>query len=77
MTRLVSKTVWTTWLLHNVANAISLPLLANGFVSLIGGSAGVLLSPGTEGVLYALLMGLVGFGLYRYRMGKLTQVVST
>ena len=75
--RLVSKTVWTTWLLHNVANAISLPLLANGFVSLRGGSAGVLLSPGTEGVLYALLMGLVGFGLYRYRMGKLVQVVST
>ncbi len=35
--RLVSKTVWTTWLLHNVANAISLPLLSYAFVTLAGG----------------------------------------
>lgn len=71
--RLVSKTVWTPWLLHNVANAISLPLLSYGFVSLAGGISGVFLSPGTEGILYSLLMGLVGFGLYRYRKNKLTQ----
>jgi hypothetical protein len=71
--RLVSKTVWTTYLLHNVANAISLPLLSNAFVTLTGGYTGVLLSPGTEGILYSLLIGLVGYGLYRYRMSKLTQ----
>jgi membrane protease YdiL (CAAX protease family) len=71
--RLVSKTVWTTWLLHNVANAISLPLFSAGFVSLAGGFSGVILSPGTEGILYSLLMGLVGFGLYRYRMNNITQ----
>jgi membrane protease YdiL (CAAX protease family) len=71
--RLLSKTVWTTWLLHNVANAISLPLLSYAFVTLSAGSSGVLLSPGTEGVLYALLMGLVGLGLYRYRLSKRTQ----
>jgi hypothetical protein len=71
--RLVSQTVWTTWLLHNVANAISLPLLSYAFVTLSAGSSGVLLSPGTEGVIYALLMGLVGLGLYRYRLSKRTQ----
>jgi membrane protease YdiL (CAAX protease family) len=71
--RLVSKTTWSTWLLHNVANAISLPLLSSGFVTLAGGYTGVLLSPGTEGILYSLLTGLVGFGLYRYHMSKLTQ----
>jgi membrane protease YdiL (CAAX protease family) len=68
--RLISKTVWTTWLLHNVANAISLPLLSSAFVTLEGGAAGVILSPGTEGIIYALLMGLVGLGLYFYRQQK-------
>jgi hypothetical protein len=66
--RLVSKTVWTPWLLHNVSNAISLPLLSAGFVSLVGGFGGVILSPGTEGILYSLLIGLAGLGMYRYRM---------
>lgn len=74
--RLISKTVWTTWLLHNVANAISLPLLSNAFVSLAGGTPGVLLSPGTEGILYALLMGLVGYGLYRYRKNQSERKVT-
>lgn len=71
--RLVSKTVWTTWLLHNVANAISLPLLSYAFVTLAGGFTGVFLSPGSAGILYSLLMGLAGYGLYRYRKSKLTQ----
>ena len=70
--RLVSKTVWTTWLLHNVANAISLPLLANAFISIVDGTTGVLLSPGTAGILYSLLMGVIGYGLYRYRTSKLS-----
>ena len=71
--RLVSKTVWTTWLLHNVANAISLPLLSYAFITQAGRFTGVLFSPSTAGILYSLLMGLVGYGLYRYRMSKLTQ----
>jgi len=71
--RLLSKTVWTTWLLHNVANAISLPLLSYAFVSLAGGFAGVFLSPGTAGILYSLLMGLAGYGLYLYRKTRLVQ----
>jgi len=51
--RLLSGTVWTVWLLHTVANAISLPLLSNGFVTLQGGLLGELLSPGTAGILYS------------------------
>jgi hypothetical protein len=71
--RLVSKTVWTTWLLHNVANAISLPLLSYAFITQASGLTGAFFSPNTAGILYSLLMGLVGYGLYRYRRGKLTQ----
>lgn len=65
--RLVSKTVWTAWLLHTVSNAISLPLLASAFVVLAGGYTDIFLSPGTAGLLYSLLIGLVGYGFYRYR----------
>lgn len=65
--RLVSQTVWTTWLLHNVANAISLPLFTAGLIGPADGFLGVLLNPGTAGILYSLLMALAGFGLYRYR----------
>jgi hypothetical protein len=65
--RLASKTVWTAWLLHNVSNAISLPLLSSAFVVLAGGYADVFLSPGTAGILYSLLIGLAGYGFYRYR----------
>jgi membrane protease YdiL (CAAX protease family) len=68
--RLLSKSVWTVWLLHNIANAISLPLISDGFVTLNAGFAGVLLSPGTEGIVHSLLMGLIGLGLYQYRMRK-------
>lgn len=68
--RLLSKSVWTVWLLHNVANAISLPLLSYGFVTLNAGFSSALLSPGTEGIVHSLLMGLIGLGLYQYRMRK-------
>ncbi len=65
--RLVSRTVWTSWLMHTTANLISMPLVSLGFVALIGGFPGMLLSPATEGVIYAFLMGCFGFILYRYR----------
>lgn len=65
--RLVSGSTWPAWLLHTMANAISLPLLSNGFVSLSRGWDGVLLSPGTEGLLHTLILGVIGYLLYRYR----------
>jgi len=68
--RLLSESLWPVWLLHNVANAISLPLLSVGFVTLKPGLGGVFLSPGTEGIVHALLMGLFGLGLYFFRKQK-------
>lgn len=66
--RLLSKSVWPAWLLHNIANALSLPLLSNGFVTLNMGIGGVLLSPGSEGLVYSVLMGLAGLWMYSVRM---------
>jgi membrane protease YdiL (CAAX protease family) len=65
--RLLSKSVWPAWLLHTVANAVTLPLLSAGFVTLGTGFTGTLLSPGTEGIVLSLLMGSVGLGLCFYR----------
>ena len=65
--RLLSRSVWPVWLLHVMANAISLPLLSAGCVILKPGIGGVLLSPGTEGVFHSILMGIIGLGLYFYR----------
>lgn len=68
--RLLSKSIWTVWLLHTVANTISLSLISQGFVTLKTDFTGVLLSPGTEGIVHSLLMGLIGFAMYQYRMRK-------
>jgi membrane protease YdiL (CAAX protease family) len=65
--RLLSNSVWPVWLMHNIANAISLPLLSYGFVKVNGG-LGVLLSPGMEGIVYTTLLALAGIGLYKYRV---------
>jgi hypothetical protein len=71
--RLLSKSTWTTWLLHNLANAISLTLISNSFVSLSRNFSGVLLSPGTEGIVHSLIMGLIGLGLYKFRISRETR----
>lgn len=68
--RFLSGTVWTVWLLHNMANGVSMPMISEGFVTLKSGYISVFLTPGTEGVLYSLLMGVIGLLLYRWRMRK-------
>jgi len=70
--RLQSGSVWPAWLMHNIANAVSLTLFAGGFVSRPAG-LGLILSPGTEGVAYGLALGLIGFGLYRMRIRDLAR----
>ncbi len=65
--RLLSKSVWPVWLMHTIANAFSLPLIAYGYIQIQGGSAGAIFSPGTEGVIHSLLMGAAGLLLFRYR----------
>jgi membrane protease YdiL (CAAX protease family) len=65
--RLLSQSVWSTWLLHNLANALSFALVSGGFVAFSGALPGVVITPSTEGILYTLLLGLIGWGLYQYR----------
>ena len=64
--RLWSGSVWPAWLMHGVANALSLPLVAGGFITGATG-LGIFLSPGTEGVLYSVVMGAIGLTLYERR----------
>jgi hypothetical protein len=65
--RLISKSVWPLWLMHNMGNAVSFALISGGLLKLQNNLAGALLSPGTEGLLHTILIGLAGFCLYRYR----------
>ncbi|MFN8381621.1 MAG: CPBP family intramembrane glutamic endopeptidase [Anaerolineales bacterium] len=67
--RLLSKSVWPIFILHNVINALSMPLLINGFIKL-NGPLGFVFSPTNEGVITAILFGAAGWMLYQYRMKK-------
>lgn len=60
--RLLSKSVWPTWLLHNMANAVEFALVTGGFVLISKSIGGTFLIP------VSLLMGLIGWGLYLHRM---------
>ncbi|MBL8089523.1 MAG: CPBP family intramembrane metalloprotease [Anaerolineales bacterium] len=64
--RLLSKSTWTVFLLHNVLNAISLPLFINGFIE-ANGNLAVIFSPTNDGLLVALLFGVAGWMLYKHR----------
>lgn len=64
--RLASKSVWPGFILHNVINALSMPLLLYGFVKLNGPLAAVF-TPTNEGIIVSLLFGLVGWWIYRRR----------
>lgn len=64
--RLISKSTWTVFLLHQVINAVSMPLLMNGFIK-VNGNLGFIFSPTNEGVLVSLLFGAVGLLIYRQR----------
>ena len=65
--RLLSKSVWTVFILHNVINALSMPLLINGFIE-VKGTLGIILTPTNESIFVSLLFGVVGLLLYRHRM---------
>ncbi|MCE1252894.1 MAG: CPBP family intramembrane metalloprotease [Anaerolineae bacterium] len=66
--RLLSRSTWSTWLLHNLSNAVSLALTGGSLILLTRNTASVLFTPGTEGILYTLLMFLLGWALRRYRL---------
>lgn len=65
--RLISKSTWTVFLLHNVINAVSMPLLINGFIK-VNESLAPIFTPTNEGVIVAILFGIVGWMLYKHRM---------
>jgi len=65
--RLISKSVWPVFVLHNVINALSMPLLINGFIH-VDGPLGTILTPTNEGLFVSLLFGLTGWMLYKHRM---------
>ena len=67
--RLISKSVWPVFLLHNVINALSMPLLINGFIH-VDGPLGTILTPTNEGLFVSLLFGIAGWFLYRRRMKR-------
>ena len=66
--RLISQSVWPAWLLHTVSNAFSFAIVGGGFVAVSDSRLHVLFTPGTEGILYALLCGLIGWWLYLQRI---------
>jgi membrane protease YdiL (CAAX protease family) len=65
--RLLSGSTWTTWLLHTVANALSATVVTAGWIALQNSLIGNLLSPGNEGIIYSVVMALIGLALYAYR----------
>ncbi|MBI3152319.1 MAG: CPBP family intramembrane metalloprotease [Chloroflexi bacterium] len=67
--RLLSKSVWPVFILHNVINALSMPLLMNGFIEVKGPLAPIF-TPTNEGIITSILFGVAGWMLYQYRMKK-------
>jgi membrane protease YdiL (CAAX protease family) len=67
--RLLSKSVWTVFILHEIINAVSMPLLLNGFIKL-NGVLGTIFSPTNDGIFTSILFGVAGWLLYQYRMKK-------
>ena len=65
--RLLSKSTWAVFLLHMVINALSMPLLINGFIE-VNGSLAPIFTPTNEGILVSLLFGAVGWMLMKYRL---------
>ena len=67
--RLVSKSVWPVFVLHNIINALSMPLLINGFIK-VNGPMAPIFTPTNEGIITSILFGVAGLMIYKYRMNK-------
>jgi membrane protease YdiL (CAAX protease family) len=67
--RLASKSIWPVFILHNVINGLSMPLVIHGFIQL-NGPLGTLLTPTNEGILTSILLGVIGLGIYRVRTAR-------
>ncbi len=69
--RLISKSVWTVFILHEVINGLSMPLIINGFIK-TNGLLGTIFTPTNEGIVTSILFGAAGWMLYQYRMKNMT-----
>ena len=67
--RLVGRSVWPVFVLHNVINALSMPLLINGFIK-VNGPLGAVFTPTNEGIITSILFGAAGLVIYKFRMSK-------
>ena len=65
--RLISKSVWPVFILHNLINGLSMPLIINGFIKL-NSTMGLIFTPTNEGIVTSILLGVAGLALYGYRM---------
>ena len=65
--RLISKSVWTVFLLHQIINAVSIPLMVNGFIT-SNNRGSLILSPTNDSIVMSLLMGAAGYWIYRARI---------
>lgn len=64
--RLISKSVWPVFVLHEIINGVSMPLIANGFIK-VTGPLGFIFSPTNEGIVTSILLGVAGWMLYQHR----------
>jgi membrane protease YdiL (CAAX protease family) len=67
--RLASKSVWPGFILHNLINGLSMPMIINGFIKL-NGAKGVIFTPTNEGIVTSILLGIAGLWLYQQRTRK-------
>ena len=67
--RLASKSVWPAFILHNVINAVSMPLIINGFIRL-NGPLGTIFTPTNEGIFTSLMLGVLGLVIYKFRTAQ-------
>lgn len=68
--RLVTGSILPPVLFHWVTNLLTLSLLESGIVT-PSGVGGVLLSPGSHGILYTVILAALGLALMHARKGKL------
>ena len=61
--QLASKSTWPAFILHNLINGLSTPLIINGFIKL-NLPLGRILTPTNEGILTSILLGAAGLVIY-------------
>ncbi len=67
--RLASKSIWPVFILHNLINGLSMPLIINGFIKL-NGPLGTIFTPTNDGIVTSILLGVAGLAIYQYRMNN-------